>query len=216
MDQKAVRKLETEIEASLTEIIFRLGLRQLPLQPSQQTMHLMAKAAVTVYEAAVENQDPRASSPSDKREEARVLDEDIATHGSGSAHVERKLVFGWRPRRPASGNRCVATLEDFEKIDIRVGIVIEAKPYSQGTHSTHILKVDFGDGFGVRKSLARLAPNYDGPELIGRPLLCVVNFPPRQVGRHLSEVLTLGVPDEKGNVVLLRPEVDVPLGGRLY
>jgi tRNA-binding protein len=68
----------------------------------------------------------------------------------------------------------------------------------------------------VKKSLARLVPNYDGPELVGRQVLCVVNFPPRQIGKHLSEVLTLGVPDDQGNVVLIRPDRDVPLGGRLY
>jgi tRNA-binding protein len=110
----------------------------------------------------------------------------------------------------------MATLEDFEKIDIRVGVVTEITPFSGGKHSTHILMIDFGQELGVKKSLARLAPNYDGPELVGRQILCVVNFPPRQIGKHLSEVLTLGVPDEEGNVVLIGPDRDVPLGGKLY
>ena len=109
----------------------------------------------------------------------------------------------------------MATLEDFEKIDIRVGVVTEVTPFS-GKHSTHILMIDFGQELGVKKSLARLAPNYDGPELVGRRVLCVVNLSPRQIGKHLSEVLTLGVPDDQANVVLVGPDRDVPVGGQLY
>lgn len=108
------------------------------------------------------------------------------------------------------------TLEDFEKIDIRVGRVIDVKPFPEGRYSTHVLSIDFGPELGTKKSLAKLAPNYDDDEVIGRMVLCVTNFPPRQIGKHQSEVLTLGVPDERGNVVLLRPDTDVPLGGRLY
>lgn len=110
----------------------------------------------------------------------------------------------------------VAAFHDFEKIDIRVGIVLEAVPFPEGKHSTHILMIDFGPDLGTKKSLAKLAPNYAAHELVGRQVLCVVNFPPRQIGKHQSEVLTLGVPDEKGNVVLLRPDQEVPLGGRLF
>ena len=110
----------------------------------------------------------------------------------------------------------MATLEDFEKLDIRVGVVTEITPFTGGKYSTHILMIDFGQELGVRKSLARLTPNYDGQELVGRQVLCVVNFPPRQIGKHLSEVLTLGVPDDPGNVILIRPDRDVPMGGRLY
>jgi tRNA-binding protein len=110
----------------------------------------------------------------------------------------------------------MATLEDFEKLDIRVGVVTEIEPFSGGKYSTHILMIDFGEELGVKKSLARLAPNYDGPELVNRRVLCVVNFPARQIGKHLSEVLTLGVPDSNGNVVLIAPDRQVPVGGRLY
>ena len=109
-----------------------------------------------------------------------------------------------------------ATLEDFEKLDIRVGKVVEITPYPEGRYSTHILLVNFGSELGTKKSLAKLAPNYADSDILGRQVLCVVNFPPRQIGKHQSEVLTLGVPDENGNVVLLRPDTDVPLGGRLY
>jgi tRNA-binding protein len=108
------------------------------------------------------------------------------------------------------------TFEDFEKLDIRVGRVVEVQTFPEGRYSTHILMIDFGPGLGIKKSLAKLAPNYEGPELVGRQVLAVVNFPPRQIGKHQSEVLTLGVPDDKGNVVLLRPDRDVPAGGRLH
>jgi tRNA-binding protein len=113
-------------------------------------------------------------------------------------------------------NENAATSDDFEKLVIRVGRVVEVWPFPEGRSSTHILMIDFGPERGTKKSLARLAPNYAGPELIGRQVLAVVNFPPRQIGKHLSEVLTLGVPDERGNVVLLRPDRDVPLGSRLH
>ena len=109
-----------------------------------------------------------------------------------------------------------ATFDDFQKLDIRVGQVIDVQPFPEGKYSTHILMIDFGPDFGTKKSLAKLKPNYEGPELVGRQILAVVNFPPRQIGKHQSEVLTLGVPDENGNVVLLRPDRDVPVGGRLY
>ncbi len=108
------------------------------------------------------------------------------------------------------------TTEDFEKIDIRVGRVIDVQPFPAGRHSSHILIIDFGPEIGEKKSLAKLAPNYAGPELVGQQVLAVVNFAPRQIGKHLSEVLTLGLPDERGDVVLLRPDSVVPLGGKLY
>lgn len=108
------------------------------------------------------------------------------------------------------------TIEDFQKLDIRVGRVVDVKPFLEGRYSTHILMIDFGPELGTKKSLAKLAPNYEGNEVVGRLVLCVVNFPPRQIGKHQSEVLTLGVPDDNGGVVLLRPDTDVPLGGRLH
>lgn len=110
----------------------------------------------------------------------------------------------------------IATFEDFEKLDIRVGRVVEVEPFPEGRYSTHILMIDFGPDLGTKKSLAKLAPNYQGSELLGRQVLAVVNFPPRQIGKHLSEVLTLGVQDESGNVVLIRPDRDMPVGGKLH
>ena len=115
-----------------------------------------------------------------------------------------------------SDDRPMATPEDFEKLDICIGRVTEATSFPEGKYSSHVLLIDFGVELGVKKSLAKLTPNYDGEEVVGRQVLCVVNFPPRQIGKHQSEVLTLGVPDENGNVVLLRPDQDVPVGGKLY
>ncbi|HEY1065169.1 MAG TPA: tRNA-binding protein [Pirellulales bacterium] len=112
--------------------------------------------------------------------------------------------------------RAAIAFDDFLKVDIRVGRVVEVQPFPAGRHSTHILRIDFGPPLGEKKSLAKLAPNYEGNEIVGRQVLCVVNFPPRQIGKHLSEVLTLGVPDAQGHVVLIRPDAETPLGGRLY
>lgn len=109
-----------------------------------------------------------------------------------------------------------ASIDDFEKLDIRVGRVLEVQPFPQGRYSTHILKIDFGVEIGEKKSLAKLAPNYHGPELVGCLVFAVVNFPPRQIGKHLSEVLTLGTPDDAGNVVLAIPDRDVPVGAKLF
>jgi tRNA-binding protein len=113
-------------------------------------------------------------------------------------------------------NEFTSTPEDFERFDIRVGRVIAVEPFPEGRYSTHVLMIDFGPEIGTKKSLAKLTPNYEGPEIVRRLVLAVVNFPPRQIGKHQSEVLTLGVPDANGNVVLLRPDHEVPLGGRLY
>jgi len=110
----------------------------------------------------------------------------------------------------------MVTVDDFEKLDIRVGRVVEVQPFLEGRYSTHILLIDFGPDLGTKKSLAKLAPNYEGQEVVGRQVLAVVNFSPRQIGKHLSEVLTLGVPDDAGNVMLLCPDREVPVGGRLY
>jgi len=112
--------------------------------------------------------------------------------------------------------RGTVTVEDFERLDVRVGRVVEVNPFPEGRYSTHILLIDFGPDLGTKKSLAKLAPNYAGNEIVGRLVVAVVNFPPRQIGKHQSEVLTLSVPDESGNVVLVRPDADVPPGGRLY
>ncbi|NQW26225.1 MAG: tRNA-binding protein [Cryomorphaceae bacterium] len=110
----------------------------------------------------------------------------------------------------------MATVEDFEKIDIRVGKIIEVNDFPEGKYSTHILKIDFGEEIGIKTSLARLSPNYVGQELVGKEIVGVVNFKPKKIGKHWSETLTLGFSDAKGNVVLIHPGKDVPIGGKMF
>jgi tRNA-binding protein len=109
------------------------------------------------------------------------------------------------------------TIEDFEKLDIRVGKIIEVEDFPEARNPSYKLKIDFGEEIGIKKSCAQLVKNYSKEDLKGKLVLAVVNFPPKQIGPALSEVLTLGVPDENGECVLIQPERGgVPLGGRLY
>lgn len=104
---------------------------------------------------------------------------------------------------------------DFERVDIRVGRIVRAEPFPEARKPAYRLQIDFGP-LGIRKSSAQLTARYRVEELEGRLVLAVVNFPPRQIGPFMSEVLTLGVPDEQGTVVLAVPDRDVPLGGKLF
>lgn len=106
--------------------------------------------------------------------------------------------------------------DDFQKVEIRVGRITRAEPFPEARKPAYRLWVDFGEGIGVKKSSAQITRHYTLEELPGRQVLAVVNFPPRQIGPVLSEVLVLGVPDEAGEVVLLSPGQDVPLGGRMF
>lgn len=108
------------------------------------------------------------------------------------------------------------TKEDFEKIYIRVGKIIEVEEYPQARKPSYKLKIDFGSEIGIKKSVGQFVANYTKEELKGKLVVCVVNFPPRQIGPAISEVLTLGFPDENGNTVLITPTKNVPLGGRLF
>jgi tRNA-binding protein len=105
--------------------------------------------------------------------------------------------------------------DDFLRVDIRVGRIVEAEPFPEARKPAVKLRVDFGP-LGLRRSSAQLTRHYTPEGLIGRLVLAVVNFPPRQIGPVRSEVLVLGVPDADGEVVLVTPTLDVPLGGRLY
>ena len=105
---------------------------------------------------------------------------------------------------------------DFEKIDIRVGRILRAEAFPEARKPAYKLLIDFGAVIGTKKSSAQLTARYTLPELEGRLVMAVVNFPPRQIGPFRSEVLTLGVPDENGNVVLLCPDKDAPIGGRMF
>ena len=106
--------------------------------------------------------------------------------------------------------------DDFLKLDIRVGTVVAAEPLSGARKPAIRLEIDFGPGIGTKKSSAQLTRHYRPETLVGRQVAAVVNFPPRQIGKTMSEVLTLGFPDADGEVVLVVPERQVPNGGRLF
>ena len=108
------------------------------------------------------------------------------------------------------------SFDDFLKVDVRVGRILRAEPFPEARKPALKLWVDFGPEIGEKKTSAQITRHYDPATLPGREVLAVVNFPPRQIGKFMSEVLVLGVPDADGEVVLLRPDQDVPLGGRLY
>lgn len=110
----------------------------------------------------------------------------------------------------------MVTIDDFRKLDIRVGRVVSVEDFPEAKKPAYKLKIDLGPEIGIKISSAQLPQNYSEGELVGRLVLCVVNFPPRQIGPVLSEVLTLGVPDAKSECILIRPDKDVPVGGRLY
>ena len=110
----------------------------------------------------------------------------------------------------------MATIEDFEKLDIRVGKIVKITDFPEARKPSYKLELDFGNEIGIKKSCAQLPPNYSKGELQDKLVLAVINFPPRQIGPALSEVLTLGVPDKEGNCFLITPDHDVSLGGKLF
>jgi len=105
---------------------------------------------------------------------------------------------------------------DFERVDIRVGTITDAQPFPQARKPAYKLVIDFGAEIGIKRSSAQLTVHYRADQLIGRQVCAVVNFPPRQIGPFISEVLTLGMPDDDGSVVLVKPDFKVPNGGKLF
>ncbi len=110
----------------------------------------------------------------------------------------------------------MATIDDFHKLDIRVGKVLDVEDSPEAKKPAFKLKIDFGVEIGIKQSSVQITENYSKEELKGRLVLGVVNFPPRKIGPFSSEVLTLGVPDDNGKVMLICPDKNVPLGGKLY
>jgi len=108
------------------------------------------------------------------------------------------------------------TFDDFLKVDVRVGTVVRAEPFAEARKPATKLWIDFGGKIGVRKTSAQITVHYSPEGLVGRQVMAVINFPARQIGPFMSEVLVLGVPDADGAIVLLSPDSDVPNGGRMH
>ena len=108
------------------------------------------------------------------------------------------------------------SFDEFMKVDIRVGKVLRAEPYPEARKPAIKMWIDFGDDIGERKTSAQITAHYDPSVLVGKQVMAVVNFPPRQIGRFMSEVLVLGLPDENGEIVLIGPDDAVPVGGRMH
>ncbi|WP_193367448.1 tRNA-binding protein [Pelagibius marinus] len=108
------------------------------------------------------------------------------------------------------------SFDDFMKIDVRVGTIVDAQPFPEARRPAIKLWVDLGEEIGVKKSSAQITVHYDAEHLVGKQVAAVVNFPPRQIGKFMSEVLVLGFPDGEGEVVLVTADQPVPNGGRLY
>jgi tRNA-binding protein len=115
-----------------------------------------------------------------------------------------------------TGEPAPLSYAEFERVDIRVGRIIDVQDFPEARKPAYRLRIDFGPELGIRKSSAQVTKHYVKGDLVNRLVVAVVNFPPRQIGPFMSEVLTLGMPDAEGAVVLLTPERDVPLGGRMF
>ncbi len=110
----------------------------------------------------------------------------------------------------------MALFEDFQKLDIRVGRIIEVEDFPEARKQSYKLTIDLGNEIGTKKSSVQIVKNYKKENLKGKLVLCIVNFPSRQIGPFISEVLTLGVPDQNKECILIQPERAVPIGGKLY
>lgn len=126
------------------------------------------------------------------------------------------IICRFGPKRIRAVESQTVSIQDFERIDIRVGTIVDAEPFPEARKPAIKLTIDFGGEIGVRRSSAQITLHYQPETLIGRQVCAVVNFPPRRIGPFVSEVLTLGLPDPQGGVVLIRPDFKVPDGGKLF
>lgn len=110
----------------------------------------------------------------------------------------------------------IINYDDFKKVDIRVGKIINVEDFAEARKSAYKLQVDFGPEIGIKKSSAQITKHYKKEEIVGKQIIGVVNFPPKQIGTYISEVLILGLPDENDDVVLVMPTKNIPLGGKLF
>jgi tRNA-binding protein len=117
---------------------------------------------------------------------------------------------------PMADSAVPLSYTEFERVDIRVGRIVEVTDFPEARKPAFKLRIDFGPAIGVKRSSAQVTKYYSKADLLDRLVVAVVNFPPKQIGPFMSEVLTLGVPDAEGAVVLLTPERDVPIGGRMF
>ncbi len=115
-----------------------------------------------------------------------------------------------------AGGQATITFDDFLKVDVRVGTVVQAEPFPEARRPAMKLWVDFGPDIGIKKTSAQITKRYGLRDIVGRQVAAVVNFPPKQVGKFMSEILVLGFPDAQGEVVIIGPDRPVPNGGRLY
>jgi tRNA-binding protein len=141
----------------------------------------------------------------------------MAAHVATEGRKNRLVCLGGEAGKAYAARMTAdASIEDFERLDIRVGTVTDARPFPEARKPAIRLWIDFGPEIGTRQSSAQITVHYRADQLIGRQVLAVVNFPSRQIGPFVSEVLTLGLPDENGEVVLVKPDFHLPEGGRLF
>ena len=139
--------------------------------------------------------------------------------GGAPDHVKRAAPVFAKPASAGEGRSppgATIAFDDFLRVDIRVGTVVAAEPFPEARQPSLKLRVDFGPAIGVKKSAAKIVKHYAPAALVGRQVAAVVNFPPRQIGKFMSEVLVLGFPGAGGEVVLIAPSLAVPNGGRLF
>ncbi len=143
-------------------------------------------------------------------------DAGIATATAGAPRAGSLPIAGYEMNSNDAKATKTISFDEFLMVDIRIGTIVEAEPFPEARKPAIKLRIDFGAEIGIKRSSAQLTVHYQPEALVGRQVAAVVNFPPRQIGKFMSEVLTLGFPDAVGAVVLFSPDLKVPNGGRLF